>query len=331
MLRAIFFLLAVVALSAADRIAFIDFYGGKGVDTEAVRRALPAHEGDPFVARQTKGAFGQAVLRATGHDATEIAAVCCDPNGDTYIFIGLAGETSKRFATYPTPTGAARLSKELLSLEKSLDEASLAAVRKGGEAAAEDDSEGYAISHDPAARALELRLRAYALEHEDELFRVLESSSDAAQRQIAAGGLGYARQSTRQIAALVHASRDPNADVRNDAIRALGVLLRANPALTPQVPSDTFIEMLSSGIWVDRNKSCSVVEPMTHTRDPQLLARLRAAALEPLIEMASWRSSGHSACAKMVLARIAGAKEEDVLALAFSPAQAVMELLKPAR
>ena len=51
-------------------------------------------------------------------------------------------------------------------------------------------------------------------------------------------------------------------------------------------------------------------------------------ALDPLIEMARWRSEGHSSRGKMVLARIGGAKEEDVLRLAFGPAEAVLELLK---
>ena len=63
-------------------------------------------------------------------------------------------------------------------------------------------------------------------------------------------------------------------------------------------------------------------------RDPQLIARLRAEALDPLIEMARWRSEGHAACGKMVLARIAGAKEGEILRYGFSPAEAVLELLK---
>ena len=126
----------------------------------------------------------------------------------------------------------------------------------------------------------------------------------------------------------MQASRDSNAGVRNDATRALGVLLQSSPALAAQVLAATFIEMMLSGIWTDRNKSCSVLEPMSMARDPQLLARLRAEALDPLIEMARWRSEGHSSRGKMVLARIGGAKEEDVPGLAFGPVEAVLKLVR---
>jgi hypothetical protein len=321
-------LLAAAPLAAADRIAFIDFYGAKGIDIEAVRRALPAHEGDAYVRGQTKRQFEQSILGTLGRAATEVATVCCDDNGNTYIFIGLPGQSSKAFVTNPAPAGAVRLSPQMLALNKRMETAFQALFKKGGDALAEDDSQGYALSHDAEMRALEMELRTYALAHEDELFRVVESSYDASHRQIAANALGYARQSPRQIAALVRASRDADGDVRNDATRALGVLLGANPAWIAQVPLETYIAMLSSGIWADRNKSCTVVEPMTKARNATLLARLRAGALEPLTEMARWRSPGHSACAKMVLARIAGAKEENIVALAFGPAQAVLDLLK---
>jgi hypothetical protein len=54
-------------LPARDRIAFIDFYGAKGLDTSAVRRALPIREGDPYVPVQTKRAFHEVIIRVTGH------------------------------------------------------------------------------------------------------------------------------------------------------------------------------------------------------------------------------------------------------------------------
>ncbi|HEY1495603.1 MAG TPA: HEAT repeat domain-containing protein, partial [Candidatus Solibacter sp.] len=209
-------------------------------------------------------------------------------------------------------------------LEKAFDEA----MRKGGDSVVEDDSQGYALVNDPKLRALQLELRAYAVKHEDELLRAAAECSDAEQRAHAVEALGYAPQSPRQIAALVQASRDSNDGVRNDATRALGVLLRSNSALAAQIPVATFIEMMMSGIWTDRNKSCSVLDPMSQGRDPRFLARLREEALDPLIEMARWRSGGHAWCGKTVLARIAGVKESDVPGLAFGPAEAVLELLK---
>jgi HEAT repeat protein len=98
--------------------------------------------------------------------------------------------------------------------------------------------------------------------------------------------MGYARQSRRQVDALVRASGDSSDDVRNDATRALGVLLESNPALAKWIPPQGFIDMMSSGIWTDRNKGGFVLEAMTRGRDPKLLGAVRAQALEPLIEMA---------------------------------------------
>jgi hypothetical protein len=215
-----------------------------------------------------------------------------------------------------------------LALEDRLEQAFEEAMRKGGDSAMEDDSQGYALQRDPKLHAAQLELRDYAEKHEAELLRAAADCSDAKQRAFAVEALGYAQQSPRQIATLVQASRDSNGGVRNDATRALGVLLRSNPALAAQIPAATFIEMMMSGIWTDRNKSCSVLEPMSMARDPQFLALLRAEALDPLIEMARWRSDGHAACGKMVLARIAGAKEEEILRYGFGPTAAVLELLK---
>jgi hypothetical protein len=321
-------LLSASTLAARDRVAFIDFYGVKGMNPDAVRSALPFKEGDALNRTAITRQGQETVLRVTGRDATDVATVCCDAQGDTYVFIGLPGTSSKKFALNPAPAGAVRLSKELLKLKERLDQAGEEAMRKGGDSVVEDDSQGYALSHDPAERVLQLALRTYAMKHEGELLGVAATSSDAEQRAIAAEALGYARQTPRQIAALVQASRDSSSGVRNAATRALGVLLESDIGLASQIPAATFIEMMSSGIWVDRNKSCSVLEPMSKGRDPQFMAALRAGALEPVIEMARWRSPGHSSCGKTVLARIAGAKEEEVPRLSFGPVQAVLELLK---
>jgi len=80
-----------------------------------------------------------------------------------------------------------------------------------------------------------LKLREYALAHAPELIRVSETSADDDHRAAAAEALGYAAQSSQQIAALVHASFDPNDGVRNDAIRALGVLLDYDPRAAAQI------------------------------------------------------------------------------------------------
>ncbi|MGA3043977.1 MAG: hypothetical protein ABSF54_24650, partial [Bryobacteraceae bacterium] len=78
-----------------------------------------------------------------------------------------------------------------------------------------------------------------------------------------------------QILALVGAARDPDDEVRNNATRALGVLVRSNGALATEIPADTFIAMLNSGTWTDRNKGASLLMELTSARTPDLLTKIR--------------------------------------------------------
>ena len=139
------------------------------------------------------------------------------------VFIGLPGASSTPFAYHPAPTGSAHLPASIMKLYARLDKAGEAAARKGGDSAEEDDSQGYALIKDPAARSLQMAIRGWAVKHETRIFRVLSVSSDAQHRRVAADALGYSHQSPRQILELVRASRDPDEEVRSNATRALGV------------------------------------------------------------------------------------------------------------
>jgi len=322
---AVLFLAGTLAL-ARDRVSDIEFYGYKGIDLEALRKALPVQEGDQY-SPETDQQIRKVVRRITGREATYVGAVCCDPQGDNVLFIGLAGGSSKNFAYNPEPKGVARLSKKLADLDGQLQAAVEAAVQNGGDGAQEDDSNGYALFKDPAARALQLTLREYAVRHPEELLRALKHSSDSQQRAIAANAHGYARRSPVQIAALVRASRDSDDTVRNNATRALAVLVSSSAEVTKQVPVAPVIAMLHSGIWSDRSKASMLLSAMTNTRDPNLLAQLKAQALDALIEMALWRDTSHAFFARIVLARIAGIPEERLMQVASGPAQEILDQL----
>ena len=297
-LRLVLLLLAASTLFARDRIAEIEFFGYKGIDVEAVRKALPVKQGDPL-GPQTKQQIRDVVKSVTGHAATDVAQVCCDKQGDTFVYIGLAGESSRTFALNPVPTEKIQVSPELAALSQQMDEATIAAVHSGN-AIEEEPSPGYRLLKDPKAHEATLAVRQYALQHEDELYRVLESSSDGKQRAIAADALGFANRSPRQIVALVHASRDADDSVRNDATRALLEMARAGPAVASQIPPDSFIDMLWSGIWSDRNKASGLFWILAASRDPKLLSRLQTEALDPLTEIAHW-DADHALAARMIL------------------------------
>jgi hypothetical protein len=74
--------------------------------------------------------------------------------------------------------------------------------------------------------------------------------------------------------------------------------------------------MLSSGIWTDRNKASLLLLQLTEKRDKELLDEIRVGAVEPLIEMARWRNTGHAFAARMILGRVGGIDETRLLELA---------------
>ena len=294
------------------RIGEIEFYGYAGLDVEKVRAAMPVHEGDPFTTSddiffETINRVKKEIKRVTGHPPTDVAAVCCDAQGNYMIYIGLLGNSTKTSRYNPVPKLKLRLPTRIVELYQQSNELSSVLVRKG--VASEDDSKGYALSNDATLRAKQLAMRAYALSHERLLRRVLRSSSDPEQRTVAAHLLGYARQSRAQIADLVWASHDVDDGVRNDAIRALGVLAASSPKVAKQISPEGFIDMVSSGSWTDRNKAGFLLNELSKRRDPKLLSQLRSRALDSLIEMARWRSRGHADFARILLGRIAGIEE----------------------
>jgi hypothetical protein len=291
-------------------IGAIDFFGMLGVDVGGVRAALPLHEGDVLAADSDdpRARVAAAVRQAIGRDPTDVAIVCCDERQQWLLFIGLPGTSSKPMTYQSAPTSSIRLPTAVITLDDELIHALMAAVAVGD--AGEDDSQGFALSSNAALRSKQLALRDYAVGHEPLLLRVVEQSSDARHRAIAAAALGYANASKAQVSALTAASFDPNESVRNNAVRALAVLLGARPELARAINARRFVGLLTSNTWTDRNKGTMLFVAMTRTRDKRLLQMLRADAFDALVEMARWRSSGHAASARVLLGRVAGIEEQ---------------------
>jgi len=302
-------------LAAPERrpLGEVDFFGYKGLDLSTVRAALPFHPGDTFpppkvTSAALKKQVRESIKQAIGREPTDVAFVCCDAKQNFMVYIGLPGESYEALAFNLAPTSSVRLPKDAVKLGQQVDDALMSAVMNGH--ATEDDSAGYALTDDPKARRAQLALREYSLQHEEIIFNVLTSSADAEHRATAAQFLGYGRQSDQQIDALVHASLDPEDGVRNAATRALWVLATAKSALAHRIPPAPFIRLMRSGAWLDHNKASLVLVALTTTREPRLLAQLRADALEPLLEMARWHNIGHAEAALTVLGRIAGIEED---------------------
>lgn len=326
---ACFVLLLGVAAYGQNRIGDIEFFGYTSfANPNQLRKELPVHVGDKITLFQTDTKVRKAIRFDTGQEPTDVAFVSCDAHGNSTLFIGLPGPTTSKFRYYASPKGHDRLPYNLNELYRRLNRALKAAVYEGRGAVQEDDSRGYALNKYPPARSLQIQLRKYAVWHQAKLLQVLRDSSDVEQRRIAAEVLGYAKESQAQISALVRATRDPDADVRNNAARALWVLASSKSRVADQIPSHNFIAMVKSRVWTDRNKASLVLMELTKTRRPLLLAKLRKEALPALIEMAEWRDVAHASDARVILGRIAGIPEKQLMAEASQPtARPILEAL----
>lgn len=292
----------------AYQVGSVDFFGGQGMDTAALLQKLPVRIGQSVKedqVEQMQSAITAAVLAATGKAATDVAVMCCDQPGKLQLYVGLQG-SSYRAPTYAAmPTGDAVLPDEGAALYRKDSDALEHAVESGN--SQEDDSTGYALAKDPALHAIELTMRAYALKHTEAIERVLRESHDAEQRQAAATLLGYCERSPEQVRDLAAAANDADSDVRNNAVRALGVLAVAQPLVGLDVKP--FVAMLYSGKWTDRNKASLLLNRLTEPRDPALLRVLRDQAMGPLLDGAHWQSPGHAFFFLVILGRIGGIDE----------------------
>ena len=305
--------LSSVVASRPDQqstIANIDFFGYGHFDVVKLRSVLPIQPGESITQADWstyRSRIDDAIRSQTGKPPTDVARVCCDENGSSMIYIGVAGTSSVALQHKPAPTSAERLPAAALKLSQETEEALTKAVLAGR--TQQDQSNGYALSADPDLRAKELEIREFALANEALLRTVLASSSDAEHRAIAAEFLGYVNASARQIADLTEAARDPDEGVRNNAVRALGVIASSSQQRARMIRPKPFIALLKSDKWVDRNKGGWLLINLTESRDPKLLKQLRKEAMDALVEIARWHFAGHASFARRLLGRIAGIEE----------------------
>jgi hypothetical protein len=300
-------------------IGEIEFFGTNGFDINSIRASMPSVAGREISqaeVEQVKTAIREAVTKVTGHSPTDVAVVCCDAHGIATVYIGLANPNAVGSFRYnKSPGGSVRLPDQAIRLYEATMELEVEAVQKNP---VEDRSNGYSLSLYPPLRAKQLALREYAISHEELVRRVALRSADANQRAIAAHFLGYARRSTAQINTLISGSRDPDEGVRNNAVRALGVLIEAEAVIAKRIPADSFIDMLNSGTWTDRNKGGHLLAVLSKARDPRLMRQLRVRALPSLIEMARWRDPKHADDARIILGRVARLPENQLVKLVAS-------------
>lgn len=294
--------------AAADSLAAVDLHGLRRVPEAAVREAVGLRAGDPVP--RSVDAIRARVAALPGVAEVDLSTVCCTPAGRSALHVGIR-ERGTPAATYrAAPGGAARLPAAMLAAAAAFDSALGPAVRRG--ATEEDGSQGYALNADPGLRAAQERFRRLAATGFDTLRTVLRTSADARHRAHAAQLIAYAPDRRLVAAELLHAVDDPDETVRNNAVRALGLLAAwaaEHPEAGVTVPARPFLRLLNSVTWSDRNKGSLAMLVISAGRDPALLAELRACALPSLVEMARWSNPGHNLAPFVILARLAGVED----------------------
>lgn len=298
-------------------VGVIDVYGAQRVGAPAVRTALGLAIGDTLVMDSAKTLVRRAeqrLMQLPGVSRAKVNLTCCEA-GRLIIYIGVAEAGSDTLVFRGAPTGAVRLPPPIVDAGDAFYAALMDATRRGD--TGESDSLGYTLANDTTMQRIQRSFVSIAAAQLPLLREVLRGSSVASQRALAAQIIGYASDRQAAAADLAFAMTDPDANVRNAAMRALWIIAsygQAHPNIGLRVSAEPFVRLLSSIEWTDRNKSSLALVALTASRDPQLLASIRAGALTALLDMARWTSPGHAYAGLVLLSRIAGIPEEELQA-----------------
>jgi hypothetical protein len=310
------FLVVLIAGPVAaqmPRVGIVDFYGLRRLTPADLSPAVRVQIGDSLT--RTTDDLRNRLLEVPGVLDADVSLICCEV-GRSILYVGVREAGAPMLEFNRAPTGPELLPPEILTVSSRYMRAMIEGVRKGE--AGEDDSAGHSLSLYPPARAEQEPMIAFAANNTELLRRVLRNSGNGEHRALAAQVIAYVSDKTSVVDDLVAAVRDPDDQVRNNAVRALGVMAmyaQSHPDAGLNVPYAPFIDLLTSLEWTDRNKASFALAALTTTRDAELLRELRERALPSLIEMARWRAPGHALAAAVVLGRIGGLPDDEIFRL----------------
>ncbi len=310
----LFFFLFATAAAQFPPIGTIDFYGLRTVSERQIREVLPIKEGDAvFKSKEEAAEIEKRLASLPNVVEAKLNIGCCTGDGKSTLYIGIREKGADVLRFRAAPVGKVRLTDEILKLGEEFSDALQKAVLKGD--VAEDHSAGHSLVNNAEVRAIQEKFIPVADRNLKLLRQVLRESSDAQHRSLAAQIIAYYKDKSAIVADLVEAIKDADSIVRNNAMRALGVIAgyaQAHPEKKIKVPFEPFVAMLNSLEWTDRNKSALVLGELTASRDAELLKLLREKAVPSLVEMARWKNDGHAGTSFFILGRLGGLSDDEV-------------------
>jgi rhodanese-related sulfurtransferase len=234
---------------------------------------------------------------------SDFTYVCCESSGTAILYLGVK-TTDERPRFRQKPSGFARLDAEDLALYDQLMAINQDAVFKSI-SRSEDDSAGHALSSYSPERNLQEDVIARAKGHVPRWRDVLLHCADPHQRAAAAYLLAYGPKDQMLADFLAQASSDSDPLVRNNAMRALGVLAPSAVSRRRHLRFDPegLINLFQSVHWTDWNKASFALLALIDVGSPKLLHDIARRAGEPLSQIATWPSM-HAKPGVVILQRI---------------------------
>src|SRR5262245_17382490 len=304
------FVVVAVVCSQDLRTGTIEFLGLRKISEEQIRSVLGVREGDAMPTDSSWDRLQKRIEGIPGVVRANINARCCNDAGKAALTVSILEEGSSTVLFRPVPTSSVRLPTGIIKTYRQFMVAWEHAVRIGDNQ--DNIDEGHSLLGNAEVRTIQREFITLSSRHFAVLREVLRNSAADEHRAAAAWTLGYASDKAAVIDDLVYAASDANAEVRNNAVRAvwaIAALSTRKPELGIRIPPGPFIELLNSIVWSDRNKALAVLNEITRNRPPAVLAELRGRALPALIEMARSRDGE---MAYWLLARIAGISENRI-------------------
>lgn len=301
-------------LFAQPTVGLVQIYGAYKTSHDKILKASGAREGQPLP--KSKGDVEEKIEAVDGILHARIEAYCCS-EGKPILYIGIEERGAPSFQYRSIQEQELALPEEIIAVYQEFSSALSRAVAAGD--IEEDLSAGHSMMANLPCRVLQERFVGLAELNVDTLRNVMLNAADPDQRAIAAYVFGYAPDKRAISADLLLAVQDPDPSVRANATRslqAIAVFARdiSDQEKKPRVSPTWFVEMLNSIVLSDRLEGARALNFFLDQKpEPALLAHIKERAMPALFEMARWKHLPHALPAFLVLGRVMGYEEVELM------------------